>query len=413
MARRRYPTIRQGEDGLWHAWVTVGTKPNGRPDQRHVKRATREEVEERVDELLEQRRTGKVVKPGRVPTVAQWLDTYLETVAPRRCDPSTIHGYASKMRNYVIPVVGKVRLDRLTPEHLDAVYLAMSRAGRADATILQVHRILSRALEVAFRRDLCPRNVAKLIDSPAAKRAEIKPLTADEAVRILAATEGQRNAARWSVGLALGLRQGEALGLRWEYVDLDAGVMHVWWQLHRRSHEHGCGTPPTCGRRRGGNCPQKVLRMRAGELHLTGGLILKPPKGKGKRTIPIPAELVDALRAHREVQDLERMMASGAYASHGLVFAEPDGSPIDPARDWQQWKELLKSAGVRDARVHDGRHTAATLLLAQGVDVRVVQEILGHSSVTVTEGYAHVASAMAREATQRMGSAILKKPSTP
>src|SRR5690606_109815 len=239
------------------------------------------------------------------------------------------------------------------------VYLSMTRAGRADATILQVHRILSRALEVAFRRGMTPRNVAKLIDSPTAKRAEIKPLTEDEARAVFDAAAGRRNAARWSVGLALGLRQGEALGLRWEYVDLDAGTMRVWRQLHRRSHEHGCGG--TCGRRRGGNCPQRVLRLRSGEQQLKGGLILKAPKGTGKRTIPIPPELVESLRAHREVQNLERMMAGAAYARHDLVFAEPDGSPIDPARDWREWHELLAAAGVRRARVHDGRHTAATL----------------------------------------------------
>jgi len=408
---RRYPTIKQGDDGQWHAWVVVGTKPNGRPDQRHVKRATQEEVERRVDELLAQKRSGKVVKAGRPSTLQQWLSTYLETVAPRRCDPSTIHGYASKMRNYVYPVAGNVRLDRLAPEHLDAIYLAMTRAGRADATVLQVHRILSRALEVAFRRGMCPRNVAKLIDSPTAKKAEIKPLTEQEALAVLEATDGRRNAARWSVGLALGLRQGEALGLRWEYVDLDEGMLRVWWQLHRRSHEHGCGG--TCGHRRGGNCPQKILRLRSGEIRLDGGLILKAPKGTGKRTIPIPPELVAQLKAHREVQNLEQMMAEGAYATHDLVFADIDGSPIDPARDWQEWHDLLNVAGVRKARVHDGRHTAATLLLAQGVDVRVVQEILGHSSVVVTEGYAHVVSTLAREATQRMGSSLLKKPGTP
>lgn len=411
MPRKRYPTISQGPDGLWHAYVTVGTKPNGRPDQRHVKRATVEEVEERVDELLDQKRTGQVVKSGRPATVAQWLDTYLSDVAPRRCDPTTVQGYASKMRNYVVPVIGKQRLDRLAPEHLDRVYLEMQRAGRADATILQVHRILSRALEVAFRRSMMPRNPAKLIDSPTAKKVEIKPLTEAEALRVLDAAAGSRNSARWSVGLALGLRQGEALGLRWSYVNLDAGELRVWWQLHRRGHEHGCGG--TCGHRRAGNCPERSLRLRSGEQHLEGGLLLKEPKGKGKRTVPIPPELVAALRAHREVQDLERLMAEGAYAGHDLVFADVDGSPIDPARDWAAWHELLKAAGVRKARVHDGRHTAATLLLAQGVNVRVVQEILGHSSITVTQGYAHVASAMAREATQRMGSSLLRERGTP
>lgn len=408
MARRRYPQIRKGTDGLYHAWIVVGTKPNGRPDQRHVKRATVAEVEQRLDELLEQKRAGAVVKSGRVPTVEQWLTTYLDTVAPRRCDPSTIRGYRSQCRTWVFPAVGRIRVDRLTPEHLDGVYLAMTRTGAADSSVLKLHRILSRALEVALRRGVVPRNVAKLIDAPTARREEIQPLTADEARAILAATAGRRNAARWSVGLALGLRQGEALGLRWQYVDLDAREIRVWWQLHRRHHEHGCGG--TCGRRRGGNCPARVLPLRSGELALTGGLILKPPKGKSKRTIPIPGELVDALRAHREVQQLERM--AGATNRHDLVFTTPLGEPVDPGRDHDEWTELLSIAKVRKARVHDGRHTAATLLLAQGVALEVVQEILGHSDIRVTRGYSHVASAMARDATERLGRSLLG-PGTP
>lgn len=407
----RYPSITEGADGWWHAWVTVGTKANGRPDQRHVKRRTKAGVEERVEELLDQKRSGTVVKAGRSPTVEAWLTTYLDTIAPRRVDPTTIYGYRSKLRTHVYPRIGGVRMDRLTPEHLDGVYLAMQRAGRADATILQVHRILSRALEIAFRRSLIPLNPAKLIDAPTAKRPEMDPLTEAEAGAVLDAAAGRRNAARWSVGLALGLRQGEALGLRWSYLDLDAGEMRVWWQLHRRSYEHGC--KPACGRRRGGNCPARYLPLRSGEVQLEGGLILKPPKGKSKRTIPVPAELVALLRAHREVQDLERMMASGAYAGHDLVFAGPAGQPIDPSSDWTEWKAILAAAGVADARVHAGRHTAGTLLLAQGVDLRVVQEILGHSKITVTEGYAHVASKMAREATQRMGSSLLRRRGTP
>lgn len=412
MGRRRYPSITKGADGQYHAWVTVGTKPNGRPDQRHVKRETRAEVEARVDELLEQVRTGTVVKSGRPQTLQQWIETYLDTVAPRRCDPTTIYDYRSKMRTWVYPVAGKVRVDRLAPEHLDAIYLAMARSGRAESTILKVHRILSRSLEVAFRRGLMPRNVAKLIDSPTHKPVEITPLTDGEAVTVLDATEWRRNAARWAVGLSLGLRQGEALGLRWSYVDLGAREMRVWWQLHRRAFEHGCGEAP-CGRRRPGNCPRRVLPLRAGEHVVEGGLILKPPKGKSKRSIPLPVELVEALKAHREVQTLERTMAESAWMDHDLVFTRPDGGPIDPARDHAEWKALLKAAGVRAARVHDGRHTAATILLALGVPIEVVQEILGHSDIRLTRGYAKVASAMARDATDRIGGALLKRRHTP
>lgn len=403
MARRRYPTISQDDTGQWHAWITVGTKPNGRPDQRHVKRATRAAVEERIDELLDQTRAGAVVRPGRAPSVEGWLTTYLDTVAPRRCDPSTVRGYRSLCMHWVYPAIGRTRVDRLAPEQLDEVYLRMARAGKADSSVLKLHRILSRALEMALRRGIVPRNVAKLIDSPTAKRAEIQPLSELEAQAILAAAAGRRNAARWSVGLALGLRQGEVLGLRWAYVDLVAREIRVYWQLHRRQFEHGC--KPVCGRRRAGNCPDRTLPVRSGEVVLAGGLILKPPKGKSRRTIPIPAELVVVLRAQREVQALERI--AGVGNPHDLVFATPLGEPVDPGRDHDEWQDLLTAAGVRTARVHDARHTAATLLLAQGVPLAVVQEILGHSDIRVTRGYSHVASAMARDATDRIGRSLL------
>lgn len=409
MPRRKRPVAKLGDDSRWHVWVTVGTKPNGRPDQRHISRATRDQAEDDADELLDTvKQTGAAPKAGKKPTVDSWLKTYLDTVAPRKVDPTTIHGYRSKMRLYVSPVCGAKRLDRLDPTDLDRVYLRMQERGLADSTIRQTHRILSRALEVAYRRGLTARNVAKLIDAPTAKAVEMQSLTEEAAAAILGAAARRRNAARWSVGLALGLRQGEALGLRWPYVDLDAGEMRVWWQLHRRPWEHGCSTAaPKCGRRRGGNCPQRKLTLRSGEIHLTGGLILKEPKGKSKRTVPIPPELVVQLRAHREVQDLERQFAV-VYAGHDLVFARADGAPVDPGDDWSEWKALLGLAGVPDARVHDARHTAATLLLAQGVRLEVVQEILGHSSITVTRGYAHVASKVARAGIEALGKKLLR-----
>jgi len=184
----------------------------------------------------------------------------------------------------------------------------------------------------------------------------------------------------------------------------------VWWQLHRRPWEHGCSTgTPTCGRKRGGNCPQRRRTLRSNEIELpgAGGLILKEPKGKSKRTVPIPPELVAQLRAHREVQQMEKQFAD-VYVDHDLVFARADGAPTDPAEDWDEWKALLALAGVPDARVHDGRHTAATLLIAQGVRLEVVQELLGHSSITVTRGYAHVASAMARAGVEALGKKLLR-----
>jgi len=120
----------------------------------------------------------------------------------------------------------------------------------------------------------------------------------------------------------------------------------------------------------------------------------------------LPAELVPALKAHRKAQLQERLAAGDGWHDHDLVFCRTDGLPIARNEDWRDWKDLLKAAGVRDARVHDGRHTAGTLLIEQGVHVRTVQEILGHSRVTVTERYTHVASPMAQDAAERMNRAL-------
>ncbi|GAA2566094.1 site-specific integrase [Winogradskya consettensis] len=408
MARRgTHPRITQGDDGYWHAWVVVGKKPNGKLDRRHISRPTENEAIDRVDELLDQKRKGAVVRQGRAPTVQQWMETYLTTIAPSggRCDPGTIRDYRSICTNWVYPVMGGTRIDQLQPEQLDQVYLQMHQAGRAASTVLKAHRILTRALEIAFRRGVASRNVAKLLDSPESRPVEQTPLDLAEALQVLnAAWALPRNGARWAVGLSLGLRQGEALGLRWSYLDLDRAEMRVWWQLRRRTFDHGCN--PSCGRRRGGNCPARRMEIRSGEIPLEGGLLLKEPKGTGKRLVPLPTEVVALLRRHQAGQAIEQVLAGDLYVDHDLVFCQPDGRPIDPAADHKQWKGLCREAGVDEARLHDGRHTAGSMMLALGADISTVQEVLGHSDVRTTRGYVHVASEMARAATQRMGAAL-------
>src|SRR5664280_901535 len=153
----------------------------------------------------------------------------------RRVRPSTFRWYSAVVRLHLTPALGHYRLNRLQPEHVEALYRKLEADGLASATVLQVHRVLSRALKVAMQRGRIVRNVATLVDAPSLNRAEIHPLSADDARAILAAARGQRNAARWSVALALGLRQGEALGLPWAAVDLDAGTLTVRQALQRQT----------------------------------------------------------------------------------------------------------------------------------------------------------------------------------
>jgi integrase len=404
MPRRRRPTAREGADGWWHVWVTVGTKPNGRPDQRHIKRKTKDLAEEAADELLDELRAGRVTKSGGKPTLQEWLTIYLDTIAPRRCNPGTVYDYRSKMRNWVDPDYGAKRIDRFTAEDLDAIYLNMARCGKAPSHQLKVHRILSRALDIAERRGLVGRNVARLVDAPSVDPVKTQAFAEEVALRILDVAQRRRNPTRWSVAFAIGLRQGEALGLRWEdpddgteLVDLDAGVMHVWWQLRRRIYEHGCGGG--CGRKRGADCP-----TRRG-----GGLVYVKTKGKSRRSIPIPPPLIRPLKAHRAAQRRERMKHRGEWTAGPAVFTTADGRLLDPRDDYDEWVSILEEAGVPRRKLHLMRHTAATLLLAQGVDVRVVQELLGHRDIRTTQGYTQDVDVLLEEAVKRIGDALFKK----
>ena len=129
-------------------------------------------------------------------------------------------------------------------------------------------------------------------------------------------------------------------------------------------------------------------------------------KGKGKLTLQCPPELLPDLKAHRRAQLAERLAAGAVWSDHDLVFTTLTGNPIDRSDDWREWKAILTAARVRDGRLHDARHTAGTLLIERGVHIRVVQEILGHTRVTTTEKYTHVASPQVRDATERLGAAL-------
>ena len=231
--------------------------------------------------------------------------------------------------------------------------------------------------------------------------------------------------APWSVALSLGLRQNEALGLRWAYVDLDHAVMRVHWQITHERYRHGCLDPHACGARNHiCPCPPDCAKAKrvSGRKHICrkacpprctkhdekcpefcspdckrhakacpqriGGIKFTWPKGGRKRTIPIPAQLVPTLRNHRDAQAAEREAAGAAWENWDLVWCSPTGHPIDTHDDWEEWKALLAEAKItKDARLHDARHTAGTLLGELHVDIHVIQEILGHVQVTTTRIY--------------------------
>jgi integrase len=368
-------SIYKDADGRWRAVVDLGWI-DGRRRRKYLSGRTRGEVVVAIRQVQQALDSGLPVSSGeRVPTLEEWLLFWLDNIAAARIRPSTLQGYRGYVMNRIIPALGKHRLDRLQPEHLELFYRRSREAGLAPASVLQMHRILSRALKVALQRGRVARNVASLVDAPSVTRPEIVPLTPEEARQILIAADGTRLAARWSVALALGLRQGEALGLPWSAVDLDRGVLTVRQALQRQQGQ--------------------------------GLVIVQPKTTSARRTLVLPEQLVTALSMHRERQSAERESASNLWQENGLVFTTPFGTPIDPRNDHRNWQQLLDAAGVRRARLHDARHTAATLLLIQGVPARVVMQILGHSQITLTLGtYSHVVPELAHDAARRMNDAL-------
>ncbi|WP_037076458.1 tyrosine-type recombinase/integrase [Pseudonocardia spinosispora] len=388
-------------DGKWHGRVTIGVKDSGKPDRRHVKRASEAEVIDEVRKLERARDDGKVRNPGRAWTVEKWLRHWVENIAAPTVRRNTLVGYRAAVYGYLIPGVGAHRLDKLRPEHLESLYRTLgttkSRRGKnlRPATIHQAHRTIRTALSEAVRRNHITENPAKIARAPRIPEEEIIPFSQAEAAQILRACKDRHNGTRFVVALTLGLRKGEALGLQWRDIDLTKRTMNVRRSIQPVPWQHGCtsGTS-TCGHRYAGHCPQRH----------SGGAIAQEVKSKaGRRTLGIPAQLVTALKAHRKAQEKQREETGDLWRDEGWVFTNYRGQVVHPRTDHNEWKELLKAAGVRDARLHDARHTAATMLLVLGVPSRAVMDVMGWSQIAMTTRYQHITSELTVSIADQVG----------
>ncbi|MEU5140729.1 MULTISPECIES: site-specific integrase [Streptomyces] len=389
-------SIYRGKDGKWHGRVTVGIRDDGRPDRRHVERKTRAEVTAAVRELEKQRDGGAVRKAGRAWTVEAWLTHWVETIAPLAVNENTMVGYGVAVRKHLIPALGAHRLDKLGPEHIERFYGRMQADGRRAGTIHQIHRTFRTSLNEAVRRGHLTRNPVQLAKAPRVSEEEIEPFTVEEVKRLLRAADDRRNSARWAVALALGLRQGEALGLKWADVDMERGVLMVRRSRRRPRYAHGCDDP--CGRK-AGYCPQRQR---------TNPETADTKSRAGRRSVGLPAQLVDLLRVHRAKQDAERTAAGEKWADEGWLFATPDGRGTPPRTDYDDWKDLLAVAKVRDGRLHDARHTAATVLLILGVSERAVMGLMGWSTTAMAARYQHMVDTVRVDVARQVDGLIWK-----
>lgn len=406
MARRARRMAGEGglyerADGMWVASLDLGVTSDGRRRRWTAKSRTMEGALEKLRKArADLRAFGDI--PTASPTLEHWLNQWLRDIVLPGAKPRTHSEYESTCRLHIIPAIGRIRLGSLTPAHVRRAMHGPLAAGQT-ATAAKVHRTLSTALTAAEREGLVPRNVARLTALPRTTANRQSALSTDQARILLATTRGTAMGARWMSALLLGGRQGEILGLEWDRVDLDHGVADIAWQLQRLPYLHGCkGAPesPSCGKPRPSSCPDRQLNVPAGfeARRLEGSLCLTRPKTQGsRRIVPLPAPLILALRD---------MSAAVGASRHGLVWCREDGRPIDSKDDRDAWGAALTGAGLPDVKLHAARHTTATLLLEMGVDAKVIEQILGHTSVVTTRGYQQVSQAMTRKALDGLGEVI-------
>lgn len=364
---------------LWYVVVDAGVGADGRRQQKwHGSYRTRRDAEVARAKLVDDLHSGTYVASGQI-TFSEWvIDNWLPTTATR-VKPSTLHSYRRNLEIHVLPTLGGKKLQQLTPVMLNSLYATSptpERDGLSAKTIRYIHTTIHKALADAADADLLARNPAERAKPPwvnGGATAGVAAWDADELSSFLGHTGDLRLGAIWRLAAMTGMRRGEILGLRWTDVDLDAARLSVRHALVAIGYE----------------------------------VIESTPKSHHARVVDLDAETVTQLRVYRGDQQAERQLWGADYEDHGLVVAKENGEPIHPHTFSQSFERIIAKAGLRKIRLHDLRHTHASLALKAGVPVKVISERLGHESPAFTlKQYAHVIPGMQAEAAAQVAAMV-------
>jgi integrase len=356
--------IRKRPDGRWEARVSL-------PDSRRksIYGKTRADVARKMAVVMTEVEKGMPVADDRV-RMASFLDQWLENVGPT-IRPRTLQSYESHVRVHIGPALGSVPLTKLQPRQVQAFINGLLDDGLSPSTVQRVRATLRCALNQARRWGMVQRNVATLIDMPKVERPRFEPMTLEQARRMMDAAASYRIAPILNVALATGLRQGEILGLRWQDIDLEAGTLTVRYALQRIDGEF---------------------------------ILVKPKTELSQRRLPLTGRVVALLRDHKQAQEAGEPIAGWVGE---LVFRTINDRPYNGTDVTLMYQDILKKAGLPKHRFHDLRHACATFLLAEGVELQVVKETLGHSQISLTaDTYAHVMPSLKKDAADKLGEAL-------
>lgn len=357
-------------EGSWTIVLSLGTDATGkRVRQCYTFKGNKHEAEKRLRELLSEHDKGTLAKPSKL-TVAEYLERWLSEYAKSKLTPASYVRYSGLVHGHLIPAFGAVPLVQFKPEHLQSLYTSMLDKGLAARSVRYAHVVIHKALKVAGKWGLVNRNIADMVEVPCARRAEMLTWDADEIGTFLEAAKDTPFYALFLTALYSGMRRSELLALTWRHIDFLYCQISVERGLHR--------------------------------VHGQGYVFTQPKSAKSRRTIAMSPALALALQEHRKHQ--EHLVS---VTEDTLVFCHKDGTPLFPNSVSRAWDLLAKKCGIKPIRFHDARHSHATLLLKQGIHPKIVQERLGHSTISTTlDTYSHVAPGLQEAAAARFDQAL-------
>jgi integrase len=344
-------------------WVTV--------------KGTKKDAEKKLSELLHQLDTGTFIKPTKT-TLAEYLKRWLNDYVWVNLAPRTAEGYEHIMHRYIIPSLGNKALIQLKPEHLQKYYSEKLSSGLSAQTVRHHHTTLHKALQTAVEWGLLTRNVADAVSTPRPQYAEMRTWNEDELSLFIKEAKTSSYYSLFYTALFTGMRRSELLALRWCDLDLLLCQIYVSRSMH-------------------------VLKG--------GEVVFRSPKtAKGKRLIALSPSAASVLREHEKEQKLEKAMLGMSINNDDLVFCHIDGKPLLPNTITHAWIRLVRLIGLKPIRLHDARHTHASLMLKQGAHPKIVQERLGHAGIQITlDTYSHVSPSLQEAAAKRFDDVIIKK----
>src|SRR5215469_11834621 len=343
-------------------WVAAITIETGKRKKFYFEKKA--DALKKKNEALRELEQGTLAVSGQ-RKLGEFLMHWLEDVHKENLRVSTYVKY-KKLAKYIVDDLGEVWLQKLTPEQVQNFYAKKRKDGLSSKTVHEIHGVLRLALKHAVRWNYVSRNVCDLLDSPRVVSREGTPLTLEQAKKLLEGIRGHRLEAVLMMAVITGMRKGEIIALRWSDIDLDRHILRV---LHTVDYIPGYGYVEN-----------------------------EPKTQAGKRTIDLPEFFIDMLKHHRAKQVERRLKVGEVWENRDLVFPDLTGGYLNPIHVLRMFKKILERAGLPDMPFHDLRHSAATILISMGINPKVIQELLGHSDISITLGlYGHLFPSMQQD----------------